>query len=245
MKGDLLMVRFMTVCAALVVMLLFGCGDETNNDYTVNPGYGGPPGATLGEAGSYAILSGVGVTNTGATTTISGDVGVSPGNALVGLPVGQPKPGSIHKADPAAAAAQLALTKTYDDLAGRACDATVSGDLGGRTFGPNVYCSASSMGITGEVTLDGQGNSGSVFIFQVGSALTTAAGSSVNLIGGAQAKNVYWQVGSSATLGTGSTFRGNIVALQSITVGSGAKLTGRALARNGSVTLDANAVSRP
>jgi type VI secretion system secreted protein VgrG len=146
----------------------------------------------------------------------------------------------------AAAAAQTALTTVYNDLAGRACGTNLTSlDLGGMTLAPGVYCFNSSAALTGSVTLDAQGNANAVFVFQIGSTLTTASNAAVVLSGGALAQNVYWQVGSSATLGTGTNFRGNLVALQSITLNSGATLTGRALARNAAVTLDANAVALP
>jgi hypothetical protein len=122
-----------------------------------------------------------------------------------------------------------------------ACGTTVTpADLGGRTLAPGVYCAATSMGVTGAVTLDGQGDADAVFVFQIGSTLTTGTISEVALIGGAQAKNVWWQVGSSATLGTGTTFRGNIVALTSISLVDNATMIGRALARNGAVSLGTN-----
>jgi hypothetical protein len=145
-----------------------------------------------------------------------------------------------------AAAAQNDLTTAYVDAAGRAANATVAGDIGGQTFLPGVYKSTSTLGITGTVTLNGNGNSSAVFIFQIASTLTTAAGNSiVNLIGGAQASNVFWQVGSSATLGTNTVFNGTILAQASITLTTGAVLNGRALARTGAVTLDTNAVTSP
>jgi hypothetical protein len=118
-------------------------------------------------------------------------------------------------------------------------------DLGGQTLAPGVYNSASSIGLTGVLTLDGRGNSNSVFVFQAGSTLTTATASQVKLINGAKACNVFWQVGSSATLGTGSTLQGTILALTSITVTTGVTVDGRVLARNGAVTLDTNKISKP
>lgn len=117
-------------------------------------------------------------------------------------------------------------------------------DLGGLTLVAGVYCFSSSAQLTGTVTLDAQGDPDAVFIFQIGSTLTTASGSNVNLVNGAQACNVVWQVGSSATLGTATTFRGNILALQSITLNTDATVEGRALARNGAVTMDSNTVTR-
>ena len=139
------------------------------------------------------------------------------------------------------------LTTAYSDAAGRACPGPpLPGNIGGSVIAPGVYCAASSVGITGTVTLNGNGNPNSVFIFQIGTTLTTAAGNSaVNLIGGAQASNVFWQVGSSATLGTNTVFNGTIMALASVTVTTGAVLNGRALARNGAVTLDSNVITTP
>ncbi len=212
---------------------------------TVNVTALAPP-ATLGTAGTFSILGGSTVTNTGATTTITGSVGVSPGNSIIGLPAGQPTLGTIHAGDPTAANAQTDLTTAYNDLAGRPCGTNMTSlDLGGRTLAPGVYCFNSSAQLTGTVTLDGQGNANSVFVIQIGSTLTTASNAAVSLIGGALARNVYWQVGSSATLGTGTAFKGNIIALASITLTSGASLNGRALARTGAVTLDTNAVTLP
>ncbi len=221
-----------------VAGLMAGCGDDKGT----GPG-SGP--VSLGAAGNFTVLAGSTVANTGATTTIVGDVGVSPGSAITGIPAGQPTGGSIASVA-VAATAQTALTTAYNDLAGRACGTNLTSlDLGGRTLAPGVYCFNSSAQLTGTLTLDGQGNDNSVFIVQIGSALTTASSAAVNLIGGAQAKNVFWQVGSSATLGTGTAFKGNIVALQSITLTTGASLSGRALARNGAVTLNANTVTKP
>lgn len=196
----------------------------------------------LGAADTFAVLAGSTVTNTGPST-INGDLGVSPGTSVAGFPPGTVN-GTVHAADAAAAQAQDDLTTAYTDAAGRPGGATVSGDLGGQTLTPGVYKSGSSMGLTGDLTLDGQGDPNAVFIFQMGSTLTTASGSRVNLINAAQSCNVAWQVGSSATLGTNSTFRGNILALTSITVTTGTTVDGRALARNGAVTLDTNTITR-
>jgi len=148
----------------------------------------------------------------------------------------------MHVTDNTAAAAQIDLTAAYNDAAGRGTPAVVSGDLGGLTLPPGVYKASTSLGITGNLTLNGQGNSNSVFIFQVGSALTTAVGSQVILIGGARASNIFWQIGSSAILGTNSIFNGTIMAQASITLTTGAALNGRALARTGAVTLDTNTI---
>lgn len=199
----------------------------------------------LGSAANFSVLASSTVTNTGATS-VNGDVGVSPGSALTGFPPGQVTGGSLHSADGAAALAQGALTVAYIDAAGRStAPVTVAGDLGGQTLAPGLYKSTSSLGITGVLTLDGQGDANSVFIFQVASALTTASGSQVILIGGARASNIFWQVGSSATLGTNSIFHGTILAQASVSLTTGAALNGRALARTGAVTLDGNTVVNP
>jgi hypothetical protein len=200
---------------------------------------------SLGTSGNFSVLAGSTVTNTGNTVVI-GNVGVAPGTAVTGFPPGIVTGGVIHAGDAVAGTAQGDLTTAYVDAAGRAMTGSVAGDIGGATFLPGVYKSTSSLGITGTVTLNGNGNANAVFIFQIASALTTAAGNSiVNLIGGAQASNVFWQVGSSATLGTNTLFNGTILAQASITLTTGAVLNGRALARTGAVTLDTNAVTNP
>jgi ice-binding like protein len=197
----------------------------------------------LGGAGNFGVLAGTTVTNTGPTV-VAADLGVSPGSAVTGFPPGTVV-GTIHSADTTAAAAQVDLTTAYNDAAGRTPSATLQSALGGTTVTPGVYDSVTgSFSITGILTLDGEGDPNAVFIFQTASTLVTASGSSVNLINGATAANVFWQVGSSATLGTGSTLEGTILALTSITVTTGANVTGRALARNGAVTLDTSIISR-
>lgn len=195
-----------------------------------------PPLVPLGAAATYGILAGTGVTCvTGGA--IFADVGVSPGSAITGFPPCT-LTGTRNAANTAAATAQGDLTTAYNQLAGLACGTTLTADLGGTTLAPGVYCSTSSQGLTGVLTLDAGGNPNATFVIQVASALTVAG--SVNLIGGADAKNVYWQIGSSATIGTGSLMKGNIVALTSITLVDAATLLGRALARNGAVTLGTN-----
>ena len=233
---------------AVLIAALFGCHSPTK--VCIVPGApvgGGPGNSPLGNASGFVILAGSTVTNTGATTTIVGDVGVSPGTAITGLPAGQPTGGTAHSNDAAAANAQTDLTTAYNDLAARPRNATMTGvNLGGRTFRTGVFFWSSSAQLTGAVTLDAQGDPNAVFVFQIGSTLTTASNASVVLIGGADAKNVFWQIGSSATLGTGTVFKGNILAQASITLNNGTTLTGgRALARTGAVTLDANAVALP
>lgn len=198
----------------------------------------------LGKATPFVVLAGTTVTNTGPSV-ISGDLGVSPGKAVTGFPPGRVKNGTQHKGDALALKAQTDLTKGYNDAAGRTPATTVSGDLGGRTLRPGVYKAAKALGLTGTLTLNAHNDPGAVFIFQAGSTLITASTSSVKLIGGAQACNVFWQVGSSATLGTHSTFAGSILALTSATVRTGTTVAGRVLARNGAVTLDSDTITLP
>jgi len=194
----------------------------------------------LGSASTFAVLAASTVTSTGPTT-INGDLGLSPGTAVTGFPTVN---GTIHAADAAAAQAQLDLTTAYNDAAGRTAGAiTVAGNLGGQTLTPGLYKSTSSLEISsGDLTLDAQGDANAVFIFQMASTLVTTSGRQVILSGGARAANVFWQVGSSATLGTGSVFKGDILALASITVTTGAIVEGRLLARTGAVTLDSNVI---
>jgi len=197
----------------------------------------------LGAATTFTVLAGSTVTNTGATT-VNGDLGLSPGTAVTGFPPGIVN-GAIY-AGPGSAAtqAQSDLTTAYNDAAGRTVGAIlIAGNLGGRTLTPGLYKSTSSLEISsGDLTLDAQGDANAVFIFQMGSTLTTTSARQVILSGGAKAANVFWQVGSSATLGTGSVFKGTILALASITVTTGATVEGRLLARTAAVTLDSNVV---
>src|ERR1035437_6981432 len=201
------------------------------------------PTVGLGTVDSFAILAGTTVTNTGPTT-ISGNVGVSPGSAVTGFPPGTVTNGTIHAADAVAAQAQSDVTTAYNDAAGRTPCTVVGADLVGRTLVPGVYCGG-TLGLTGTVTLDAQGNPDAVFIFQGASTLITASGSNVAVINGAQACNVFWEIGSSATLGTNSVFRGTVLALTSVAAQTGASVLGRLLARNGAVTLDTNTVTSP
>jgi hypothetical protein len=198
---------------------------------------------------TFGVLAGSTVTNSGPTVVI-GNLGVSPGTAItgfIGIAPGGPGvvSGAIHSADAFAAQAQSELTAAYNAAAAAPSTAAKAGDLGGQVLFAGVYTSGSSLGITGTLTLDAQGNPNAVFIFQIASTLTTAAGSNVLLINGAQASHVFWQIGSSATLGTGSSLSGNILALTSISLGTAAILQGRALARNGAVTLLNNSITSP
>jgi hypothetical protein len=199
----------------------------------------------LGTAGSFAVLAGTTVTNTGPST-ISGDLGVSPGTAVTGFPPGIVSNGTIHSADGVAGGAQSDLTTAYNDAAGRSPTANVPAFIGaGQTITPGVYKASSSLDVGGSLTLDAGGDPNAVFIFQAPSTLITDSASSVILTNGAQACNVFWQVGSSATLGTGSAFTGSILALTSISVNTGDTIAGRALARNGAVTLDDDTITSP
>lgn len=193
----------------------------------------------LGTTAEYAVLAGSTVTNTGPSV-LNGSLGLSPGTSVTGFPPGTVvAPGTVHIADAPAAQAQSDLTAAYVNAAGRPLDATTSADLANLTLQGGVYAGPSkgALSLTGPLTLDGAGNASSVFIFQTDSTLTTASGSTIRLINGAQACNVFWQVGSSATLGTDSVFAGNILALTSVSLNSGVTVQGRALARNGAVTL--------
>lgn len=197
---------------------------------------------SLGAAGSFAVVGSSTVTNTGATT-VNGNLGVSPGASVTGFPPGTVT-GTINIANAAALAAQNAVTTAYNALAGQACDVDLTGtDLGGLTLTPGAYCFSSAAQLTGTLTLNGLGNSGAVWVFQIGSTLTAASGSQVVFINSAQACGTFWQVGSSATLGTSTAFAGNILAQASITLNTGATNSGALFARSGAVTLDSNVVS--
>jgi hypothetical protein len=199
-----------------------------------------PPLVPLGAAAPNGIMAGLSVTCiTGGI--INADVSISPGSTVTGYP-----PCSItgvqHLADAVALNGQNDLTTAYNTLQGLPCPPAnaIVGDLGGTTMAAGVYCTAIGIGITGVLTLDGGGDPNANFVFQAGSSIVTAG--NVVLINGAQAKNVYWVAGSSVTLGTGSQWQGNILALSSITLVDNATLLGRALARNGSVSLGNNNV---
>lgn len=196
----------------------------------------------LGTADRFAVLAGSGITNTGPTR-ITGDIGTYPITTITGS-TSITLDGLNHEGDAVTQGAKADLAAAYDYAVLQASDFATSADLGGSTLAPGVYTSASSLGLTGTLTLDARGDPDAVFIFQAGSTLTTASSSQVVLLNKAQAANVFWQVGSSATLGTSSTFRGTILALTSITATTGVVVDGRLLARNGAVTLDTNTITR-
>lgn len=237
--------RAMSIRSGLAATLTMVCAA------TLLTGVVGPPGAAaatptvpLGAAGSFAALAGSTITNTGSTV-VNGDLGLSPGTAVTGFPPGVVN-GAVHTATAVALQAKNDLTTAYDDAAARTTTATVPVELGGTTKAPGVHDSpAGTFGITGTVTLDAMGDPNAVFIFKAASTLITASASSVTLTGGAKACNVFWVVGSSATLGTYSTLRGTVMAMASITATTGVTVDGRLLARTAAVTLDTNTVTRP
>ncbi|WP_222193158.1 ice-binding family protein [Modestobacter italicus] len=197
----------------------------------------------LGTAGDFAVLAGAGITNTGPTT-ITGDIGTFPTTTVTG-DASIVLNGTDHAGDAVTQGAKSDLVTAYDDAAGQGPPTAVAADLAGLSLTAGVYNSASSLGLSGQLTLDAAGDPDAVFVFQAGSTLTTGSGSSVVLLNGAQACNVYWQVGSSATLGTASDFRGTILAMTSITLTTAATVEGRVLARDGQVSLDSNVITRP
>jgi len=207
---------------------------------------GMPRGVNLGAAAPFAVLAGSTVTGTGFPL-ITGNFGLIPGTDVLGLPPGVVS-GVFHIGDATAAAAALALTDAYNDAAARVIPApvSVSGNLGGMTLAPGTYVSGSSLEISaGDLTLDAFGDANAVWIFQMPTSFTATSSRQVVLSGGARAANVYWQVGSSATLGSTSRIVGNFLADQSITLETGARLDGRALTRIGAVTLDSAVIVVP
>jgi len=226
---------------ALVLVIVSAAALLSANVYAGSPA---PAAPSLGRARTFAVLGGSTVTNTGATR-ITGDVGLSsPGASVTGFPPGTIVRGTQHVGDPAANAAQRDAQAAYAALAGKACNTPLTGqDLGGKTLSPGVYCFTSSAQVTGQLVLDARGDRNGIWVFQIASTLTTAPNAAVVMRGG-QAGNVFWQVGSAATLGTGTTFTGTILAYSSITMNTGASLSGRALARAG-VTMDTNDMHVP
>lgn len=196
---------------------------------------------TLGDAAAFALLGASTITNTGSSV-VTGNLALYPGSSVVGFPPGVLH-GTEYVASGIAAAAQSSAQAAYDCLGALRPDSTLGADIGGTTVTAGIYTFASTAAITGNLILDGGGNSNAVFVFIVPAAMTTASSSNVTLINSAQAGNVYWIVGTSATLGTTSHMVGNIIANASITLNTGATLTGRALALTAAVTLDSNTIS--
>jgi hypothetical protein len=206
----------------------------------------------LGTAANFAVLAGSAVTNTG-NTLVTGDLGLSPGLSVGGFKPPPTQPGTLVGTqyvgtDPIALQAKLDLTTAYNDAKGRSlCRITVAApNLGGQTLAPGLYWSGTSLNVTsGTLTLDAGGDPNAVFIFQMAETLTTTSGLGIVLAGGAKASNIFWQVGSSATIGSGSVFYGTIMAQASVTMVTGATLDGRALAQTGAVSLAGNTVTLP
>jgi hypothetical protein len=202
---------------------------------------------TLGDTAGFAVLASSTVTNTGPSE-VHGELGVSPGTSVTGFPEGKLVPPTLspHQADDAAADAMAGAIAAYNALAAEPCTQNLTGqDLGGLTLVPGVYCFDSSAFLTGTLTLNAVDGAASVFVFKTGSTLITASDSRVEFLDGGTCNGVYWKVGSSATLGTGSLFEGSIFALASITATTGADVNGRLLALNGAVTLDDNKITGP
>ena len=198
----------------------------------------------LGTADSFAVLGGSTVTNTGPSA-VYGNLGVSPGSAATGFPPGVVvAPGVIQPGDAVASQAQISVAAAYDSLVGLAVTQDLTGqDLGGLILTPGVYKFDSSAQLTGTLTLNAEGLANQYWVFLIGSTLTTASASSVDIINAGANEGLFWQVGSSATLGTTTAFEGNILALASITFNTGASIyCGRALAQNGAVTMDTNTI---
>lgn len=200
---------------------------------------------SLAGAVNFAVLAGAAITSTNATV-ITGDLGLSPGTSVGGFPPAILN-GVLHINDQIAIQGKLDLTAAYNDLAGRTSTdiVTLSGNIGGLTLTPGLYKSTSTLAVSsGDLTFDAKGDANAVFIIQIASSLTTTSGRKVILSGGAVASNIYWQVGSSATFGTTSVFKGSVLAMQSITFNTGATLDGRALARNGTITMIGNTITK-
>jgi Ice-binding-like len=240
--------KYFPVLAGVVLAVLLGvtgvallATHSTSAQY-----YGVPQGSTT----TYAVLAATAVTNTGLTV-LNGDLGVSPGTTVTGFPPGVVN-GATHVGDPVAAQAQADAQIEYAYLTALPCGTNLTGqDLGGITLTPGVYCFNSSAQLTGTLTLDAQGVCNPRFVFQTGTTLTTAPASSVVVInnpcgittGCEYGSNIFWQVGSSATLGAGTQFRGHIVAQTSATFNTGASLIGNVIALTGAVTLDSNNIA--
>ena len=226
-----------TALAALPALLIaLGCAAAA---------HAAQPPVLLGTAEPFAVLGAGTVTNTGGST-VNGDLGLHPGTAITGF-LPEQVTGGRHAGDAAAKRAHTDLTGAYEDAVSRPASRVLPPDAGGLRLRPGVYKTGTvaSLGLTGNLTLDAKGDPRAVFIFQIESTLTTAGDSSVSLAGGAQACNVFWQVGSSATLGSRTALKGDVLALASISATDGVTVDGRLLARNGAVTLINDTVKRP
>lgn len=249
--------RCLPLTVALLAVSNMGCGDKSSDHSPTAPTGGHVTAASdgerlrrtsavappLGGATSFGLVASSTATNTGVTTLITGDLGVSPGSTAPGFTPANVT-GTINLANGPAATAQAGATAANGALVVQPCNIDLTGqDLGGMTLTPGVYCFSSSAQLTGTLTLDGLGNPGSVWVFKIGSTLTTASGSGVVFINGGQACGTFWQIGSSATLGTTTNFAGNVFALASITLNTGANNNGALFALTAAVTLDTSQVT--
>jgi hypothetical protein len=223
------------VLTAVVLLGLGGSSSSANS--LVTP-------INLGAAESAALVAASTITDAGAST-VAGDIALSPGTSITGFPPAVQTSGSLQVANASAVAAQGAASSAYTDAVGRASTQLVTTDLGGRTYGPGVFQAATALALTGTVTLDAGGNPDAVFIFQAGTTLTTSASSAVVLTGGANACNVFWSIGSSATLGAATEFAGSMLIYSSATLGALVHDTGRILAINGAITLAGDNINVP
>jgi len=237
--------RYFTVLAGVAFAILLGAASVSLLYSSTTSAQSSVP---QGTTSTYAVLAASAVTSTGLTV-LNGDLGVSPGTAITGFPPGVVT-GATHAGDPVAAQAQADAQVEYNYLDGLPCGTNLSGvDLGGQVLTPGVYCFDSSAQLTGTLILDAQGSCDSLFVFQTGSTLTTSVSSSVEVINNPCAVNcrgggnVFWQIGSSATIGTGSQFVGHIIANTSVTLNFGASVAGNVIALTGAVTMDTNNVS--
>lgn len=236
------MQKIKNVKILFILTTLFVMVSSLSSDVLASPD---PVTPDLGSAATFVALASSTLTNTGPGVFV-GDVGVSPGTSVTGFPPGTVRRGTIYMGGPVAAQAQIDANSAYIDLASQICNVDLTGqDLGGLTLTPDVYCFDTSAQLTGDLVLDALGDPLAVWVFQTGSTLTTASASSVSVFNGGQAVNVFWQIGSSATLGTGTQFNGNIIADGSITLNTGASLIGRLLSLNGAVTMDTNGTPFP
>ena len=226
----------------LTILLLLNALLVSAGGVLASPGAVAPD---LGSAADFVGLAHETFTNTGAGVYV-GNVGTSPGTSVTGFPPGSVRNGAIHIADGVSTQAMSDANTAYTALAGQPCNINLTGqDLGGMTLTPGVYCFNTSAQLTGDLVLDALGNPLAVWVFKVGSTLTTASGSSVSVINGGQALKAFWQIGSSATLGTTTRFSGNILAHVSVTLANGASLIGRAFGLTGAVTMDTTDAPAP
>jgi len=240
--------KILSALAIVSAVLFSGCKNDEPSINTDNPD-GIPVQSTLqanvelNDASGFAILAGSAITSTGATN-ITGDIGLCPGSSIGGFPPGV-LVGTKQINTDIAVQAKLDLNTAYNDIAGRTCTdiVTLSGNIGGLTLTPGLYKTTSSLAISsGDLTLDAKGKSSAIFIIQIASTLTTTSGRQVILKGGAKASNIFWQVGSSATFGSTSVFKGTVLAMQSITFNTGATHDGQALARIGGIVMAGNTI---